>query len=236
MVFLKRLPIFLLFLVVSLVSLHPVNQDSFAEASPFPVPSGLEPAIEFWKQIFTKYSTKEIVFYDPKDPSKIYKVMRVGKRRRIRSFLRRERMRIVRKHGLESRHRVWAQRGAKENFILGLERSERYMEQIQTVFRERGLPEDLAYLPLIESSFQIKHAHVRVPWACGSLCAEPDKSTSESYPQWTKGKIHWNPLVRLQVFWLKTTICLPVGPWQLPPIIMGRTVYAGRLIEWALTI
>ena len=155
MVFLKRLPIFLLFLVVSLVSLHPVNQDSFAEASPFPVPSGLEPAIEFWKQIFTKYSTKEIVFYDPKDPSKIYKVMRVGKRRRIRSFLRRERMRIVRKHGLESRHRVWVQRGAKENFILGLERSERYMEQIQTVFRERGLPEDLAYLPLIESSFQI---------------------------------------------------------------------------------
>ena len=161
MVFLKRLPIFLLFLVVSLVSLHPVtNQDSFAEANTFPVPTGLEPAIEFWKQIFTKYSTKEIVFYDPKDPSRIYKVMRVGKKQKTRNFVRRERMRIVRKHGLESRHRVWAQRGAKENFILGMERSERYLEQIQTVFRERGLPEELSYLPLIESSFQI-HARSR---------------------------------------------------------------------------
>ncbi len=155
MVFSKRLPICLLLLVVSLVSFRAVGQEDSAGASPFPVPSGLEPAIEFWKQIFTKYSTEEIVFYDPMDPSKIYKVMRVGKRRRVRSLVRRERMRIVRQHGLESRHRVLGQRGAKENFILGMERSERYIEQIQAVFQERGLPVELAYLPLIESSFQV---------------------------------------------------------------------------------
>jgi len=156
MVLSKRLSIILLFVfVVSLVPFRAVGQGKSAEASPFPVPAGLEPTIEFWKKIFTQYSTRELIFYDSKDPSKIYKVMRIGKRRRIRSLVRRERMKIVRQHGLKSRRRVSAQRGAKENFVLGMERSERYLEQIQAILRERDLPVELAYLPLIESSFQV---------------------------------------------------------------------------------
>lgn len=43
----------------------------------------------------------------------------------------------------------------KERFVLGLEHSRRYLEQMQRIFEERGLPIELAYLPLIESSFQI---------------------------------------------------------------------------------
>jgi len=155
MVLSKRLSIILLFIVVCLVPFRAVGQENSAEASPFPVPTGLEPAVEFWKQIFTKYSTRELVFYDPVDPSKIYKVIRIGKRRRIRSLMRRERMKIVRQHGLKSRRMVSAQRGGKENFVLGMERSERYIEQIQAIFRERDLPVELAYLPLIESSFRV---------------------------------------------------------------------------------
>ncbi len=155
MVLSKRLSIILLFVVVSLVSFRAVGQGKSEEASPFPVPAGLKPTVEFWKQIFTKYSTREIVFYDPVDPSKIYKVIRIGKRRRIRSLMRRERTKIVRQHGLKSRSRVSAQRGAKENFVLGMERSERYIEQIRAIFRDRDLPVELAYLPLIESSFRV---------------------------------------------------------------------------------
>jgi len=155
MVLFKPLSILLLFIVVSLGSFRAPSQENSAEASPFPVPTGLEPAVEFWKQIFTKYSTRELVFYDPVDPSKIYKVIRIGKRRRIRSLMRRERMKIVRQHGLKSRRMVSAQRGGKENFVLGMERSERYIEQIQAIFRERDLPVELAYLPLIESSFRV---------------------------------------------------------------------------------
>ncbi len=107
MVLSKRLSIILLFVfVVSLVPFRAVGQGKSAEASPFPVPAGLEPAVEFWKKIFTQYSTRELIFYDSKDPSKIYKVMRIGKRRRIRSLVRRERMKIVRQHVLKSRRRV----------------------------------------------------------------------------------------------------------------------------------
>ncbi len=155
MVLSKRLFIILFFVVVSLVPFRAVGQGKSAEANPFPVPAGLEPTVEFWKKIFTEYSSREIVFYDPKDPSKIYKVMQIGKRRHVRKLMRRERMKIVRQHGLKSRSRVSAQRGVKENFVLGMERSERYMEQIQAIFRERDLPVELAYLPLIESSFRV---------------------------------------------------------------------------------
>jgi membrane-bound lytic murein transglycosylase D len=51
--------------------------------------------------------------------------------------------------------RVRAQRGVRERFRRGLEISGRYDDAFRTIFRARGLPEDLAYLPHVESSFQL---------------------------------------------------------------------------------
>ena len=62
----------------------------------------------------------------------------------------------MREHGLRSRKRVRAQRGVKERFATGLELSRRYLEQMQEIFREEGLPVELTYLPLVESSFNIR--------------------------------------------------------------------------------
>ncbi|MFZ2171144.1 MAG: lytic transglycosylase domain-containing protein, partial [Methylococcaceae bacterium] len=50
--------------------------------------------------------------------------------------------------------RVRSQRGTRERFIHGLEISRRYERQFRRIFRDAGLPEDLAYLPHVESSFQ----------------------------------------------------------------------------------
>jgi peptidoglycan lytic transglycosylase D len=50
--------------------------------------------------------------------------------------------------------RVRSQRGSRERFIHGLEISRRYDQQFRKIFRDAGLPEDLAYLPHVESSFQ----------------------------------------------------------------------------------
>ena len=50
--------------------------------------------------------------------------------------------------------RVRSQRGTRERFKRGLEISHRYDQQFRKIFREAGLPEDLAYLPHVESSFQ----------------------------------------------------------------------------------
>jgi membrane-bound lytic murein transglycosylase D len=51
--------------------------------------------------------------------------------------------------------RIRAQRGVRERFRRGLEISGRYDKHFRTIFRARGLPEDLAYLPHVESSFQV---------------------------------------------------------------------------------
>lgn len=45
------------------------------------------------------------------------------------------------------------QRGQKDRFINGVIRSGWYLVEIKRIFRENGLPEDLAYLPHVESSF-----------------------------------------------------------------------------------
>ena len=54
--------------------------------------------------------------------------------------------------------RVRTQRGLRERFRRGLEISGRYDAKFRDIFRSKGLPEDLAYLPHVESSFQ---AHAR---------------------------------------------------------------------------
>jgi membrane-bound lytic murein transglycosylase D len=50
--------------------------------------------------------------------------------------------------------RVRSQRGTRERFMHGLEISRHYDRQFRKIFRDAGLPEDLAYLPHVESSFQ----------------------------------------------------------------------------------
>lgn len=50
--------------------------------------------------------------------------------------------------------RVRSQRGMLERFRRGVEISARYERTFRKIFREAGLPEDLAYLPHVESSFQ----------------------------------------------------------------------------------
>lgn len=150
-----RLSIFLFLAFISLIPFQPVEDHALAGEDPFPLLPGLESSVEFWKLVFTKYGRSELIFYDSINPTKIYKVVEAGKRRGVRRLIRAERRKIKRRYGLKSTDRVRVQRGVKERFVLGLEHSRRYLEQMQRIFEERGLPIELAYLPLIESSFQI---------------------------------------------------------------------------------
>jgi membrane-bound lytic murein transglycosylase D len=50
-------------------------------------------------------------------------------------------------------HNIRCQIGQKDRFREGLIRSGAYLDQIKEIFRSHGLPEDLAYLPHVESSF-----------------------------------------------------------------------------------
>ena len=49
--------------------------------------------------------------------------------------------------------RVRFQQGQTERFRQGLERSGLYLDTIKAIFKKYGIPERLAYLPHVESSF-----------------------------------------------------------------------------------
>jgi membrane-bound lytic murein transglycosylase D len=49
--------------------------------------------------------------------------------------------------------RVRFQRGQQEKFLAGLKRSVAYLPAMKKILRQEGVPEDLAYLPHVESSF-----------------------------------------------------------------------------------
>ena len=145
----------LLFLLFSGLPYAPVTSAHGAvstTADPFAIPAGLEPAVEFWKAIFLDYDSNQLVFFDPQNMSKIHQVVESKQGARTRRVVRSVRARLTRR-GIPS-HRIKVQRGISERFAAGVQRSGRYMAHMRKIFSARGLPVELTYLPLVESSFR----------------------------------------------------------------------------------
>lgn len=53
-------------------------------------------------------------------------------------------------------YRIRCQVGQRDRFASGITRSGAYIDQIREIFKSYGIPEDLAYLPHVESSFNYK--------------------------------------------------------------------------------
>lgn len=149
----KHLSRWLLTLLISQMAFMPVPV-SAQSANPFPVPAGIEPAVEFWKKVFTEFGASQLIYFDPLDLSKIYEVNEVGPESRPNSYIDAERARIASANGVDM-ERVKAQRGVRERTADGLKRAGRYLPQMQRIFIERGLPPELTFLPVVESSYDI---------------------------------------------------------------------------------
>jgi len=149
-----------LFLLFALLFHLAAARRAFAREYPLPILPGLEGWVEFWKQVFTRYGASELIFHDPSDPAKIYQVVEAAEYHSPRRLVEQQRRKIAREYGLEDEKKVRAQRGVKERFASGLALSRKYLDQMQRIFQDEGLPVELAYLPLVESSFNI-HARSR---------------------------------------------------------------------------
>jgi membrane-bound lytic murein transglycosylase D len=146
----RSLPALSILTLIALLSTTPCRAQ--APEDPLPVLPGLEGAVEFWKQVFTRYGGNDVVFHDRKDPLKIYKVIFAEESPAGRKAIKEELDRISE---AEPAGDVRWQRGVRERFASGLALSRRYIDQMRRIFREEGLPEDIAYLPLVESSFDL---------------------------------------------------------------------------------
>ena len=159
----------------------------------FPVPPELNPNVQFWVDVFTKYTKNQAVLHDMDQPLRIYSVVdlkglssdipREKKKREsiieaekdyIAAILKRlgdqdrkdttltepeRRIRSLFEDSaksaffLKAAENIRTQSGLRESFAEGLVRSGRYIDEIRRIFRASGLPEELVYLPHVESSY-----------------------------------------------------------------------------------
>jgi membrane-bound lytic murein transglycosylase D len=124
----------------------------------FAVPKGMEQQVQFWVDVYGKYSTTQGVIHDSEDVGKIYEVVDLSglktdreKQKKIDSV----KKVLAEKLSKEERERLRFQLGQKDRMQSAIYYSGRYLEEMETIFKESGLPIELTRLAFVESSFNI---------------------------------------------------------------------------------
>ena len=152
--------------------------DSAVSSADFPLPASLEPAVGFWIKVYTQADTESGFLHDAENLDVIYeklprdsklidehrsviagdlKALATGKR----SSLTESQQHILDLWGtgvsnerlLAAADNIRWQLGQSDRYQEGLYRSGAYLPHIRAVARSMGLPEELASLPHVESSF-----------------------------------------------------------------------------------
>jgi membrane-bound lytic murein transglycosylase D len=165
----------------------------------FIVPDELKSRVDFWKKIYSQYTSSQALLHDPENPEIIYGLVNVEKftkddsrtyRSRVRAmnrFLKEEKEKIAdqlrRLHViqnettaipsdllslykkfenvkeenrfLEASHRIRAQLGQRDRVVQGFLFGGRYFQRMMQIFKDKGIPQELTRLPLIESTFDL---------------------------------------------------------------------------------
>ena len=151
----------------------------------FTAPPGLQNKVEFWKKIYSEYSTNHAVVHDIKNLDIVYEVVYLGEKRlsrrarerklkivkkKYRNILRKiaktknkpslkgeykRVFKLVKNDFYKASRHIRAQLGQKDRFREGIERSGLYLAEIKRILKQHGLPDELSVLPHVESSFQI---------------------------------------------------------------------------------
>jgi len=166
--------------VCSLALIFITSQPAPCDDTLFPTPEILKGNVSFWKKIYSEVSLKEGLIHDRDYPMVIFeKISGDGSSAKVKNL--REKiagsLRTIatqpesewteyekRIYNLYKQYadtaaiagaaeRVRFQQGQTERFRQGLERSGLYLDTIKAIFKKYGIPERLAYLPHVESSF-----------------------------------------------------------------------------------
>jgi membrane-bound lytic murein transglycosylase D len=139
----------------------------------FPTPPALAPAVRFWVDVFTRWSTDDVVLHDRFLPGVVYgvvhgadpvrvasEVQRVGDRLTLATLLAPDGVRralFLDEAPLPADTtgpgRLRLQRGLREAFAGALAAQRLYRPVVEQALAAEGLPHELAALPLIESSY-----------------------------------------------------------------------------------
>ena len=163
-----------------------------ADASLFPRPAELDPAIKFWVQVYTEVDTSSGFLHDSENLAVIYTKLDFDtqeievQRQKVKDALltlasgkrtdlttNQENILSLWPDGVSDQtlkiavNNVRWQLGQSDAFLDGLQRSGEYRSHIDNILQNRGLPPELALLPHVESSFNpdaYSHANAAGMW------------------------------------------------------------------------
>lgn len=143
------------------------------EKNVFQTPTTLQTEVEFWIDIYTKYTTHQGVFHISGDVEKIigeidltdvYLNQKYGPIRREKEaevLIRRKRQQIANQYKIKNIKTIRLQMGLKDRMKTAIFESGRYLPMMEEIFKKQNLPIELTRLVFVESSFNI-HAQSRV--------------------------------------------------------------------------
>lgn len=124
----------------------------------FAVPRGMEKQVQFWIDIYTKYSTSQGVIHDSEDVSNVYEVVDLSgltTEREKQKKIDEAKKRIGERLSRDEKENLRFQLGQKDRMRDAIYYSGRYLEDMEKIFKEAGLPLELTRLAFVESSFNI---------------------------------------------------------------------------------
>ncbi|HCY87254.1 MAG TPA: lytic transglycosylase [Desulfobacteraceae bacterium] len=180
----------LLFITFGPAATAATRAPSVSAPDDFPVYPVIKPNVDFWIDIFTKYSRGEGVVHDARDLSRIYGTVKLNpentrkaakqnrkvKKKAIKNYkavltklaagkapATAKEKKVAALFGANTTPSVFKrasrnlriQTGLKQHFMEGVIRSGALVPEFKKIFKSYGLPEDLVYLPCVESSFNV---------------------------------------------------------------------------------
>lgn len=135
----------------------------------FDIPKGMEKQVQFWIDIYSKYSTQQGVIHDADDISKVYEVVDfqdINENPDLTNFqkekLKQKRVNEMKKQialkeniSKQDMDRVRFQLGLKDRMLEAIYFSGRYIPEMEEIFKSQNLPIELTRLPFVESSFNV---------------------------------------------------------------------------------
>lgn len=125
----------------------------------FAVPKGMEKQVQFWVDIYTKYSTNHGVIHDSENVEKVYEVVDFTglktdreKQKKVDEVKKQIALKLS---SQEEKDRLRFQLGQKDLMLDAIFYSGRYLEDMEKIFRDAKVPVELTRLAFVESSFNI---------------------------------------------------------------------------------
>ena len=140
---------------------------SLTEKTKFYASDDLEDRVDFWVKIYSQYSTTQGVFHLVDKPSvvlgeidltpivKSKQLSNTQKIKLIKNEVQEKKNYLISKYGVKNPKRVRLQMGLRDRMRKALFLSGKYIEEMEEIFENEGLPKELTRLVYVESSFNI---------------------------------------------------------------------------------